>query len=674
MVGLFRLPGRPWLRRVGVVSISLLAVAGAADGGARVAASSDSRSGTLTAPTSSVSWSQSATMTGTAPARRDAMCAAPTHPCDDFNLTISRGIHTAAVDITVTPSAGADMSIAVYPPGCSGEPTNPTACYTLYGATAQLLSPANGTYLIRMACNTCLAATYNATARLGPLPRFHLPPAGNQTFQWARQRLISDATTPSGEPGISINRLGHEIVNSFGPTVWISTDNGHTFGPPDLIVDPICASLSGDADAVVANDDTYYADNLCVAGPTNLSYSSTDGGKTWNAGQGNLPTLPGLATDSDRQWYALDPTDPAILYFSYHDLAGPNIWVNKSVDHGKTWLQQVPITLAAPNFVDTGAGNTSARPLVDPSDHNTVLVFYTSNHAINSALAPPTNDDFDLTQIYMAKSVDGGKTWTNQLVFDAGTTNGQDNTIAHEFSSAAIDSAGNAYVVFSERLGDKTQTHIEYIAIPKGSTANATPRQVDQGGLGANVFPWIAAGDPGRVDITWYGSPSQDNNDPQSHWSEMFSQTLNGLSATPTFTQSRVSGGRPMHAADICLAGTLCLVTGGNRNLADFQMIAIDPCGLAQMVWTDDSNGTGFTMHARQTTGAGLLVKGCGKTVAPVPKTQPAKKAILPGTGVGGSLMPSLLLVVAAGALGAWRRRAWADGGRPTEVKVPKEL
>src|SRR5207244_804563 len=155
----------------------------------------------------------------------------------------------------------------------------------------------------------------------------------------------------------------------------------------------------------------------------------------------------GAATDSDRQWYALDPTDPSIVYFSYHDFAGPNIWVNKSTDHGQTFPQQVPITAGADNFVDTGAGNTSARPLVDPSDHNTVIVFYTSNDAITSATAPPTNEDFDLTQIYMARSTDGGKTWTNTKLFDAGKTEDLDNTIAHEFSSAAIDSAGNAYVV-----------------------------------------------------------------------------------------------------------------------------------------------------------------------------------------------------------------------------------
>src|SRR5205823_11173384 len=126
--------------------------------------------------------------------------------------------------------------------------------------------------------------------------------------------------------------------------------------------------------------------------------------------------------------------------------------------------------------------------------------------------------------------------------YDAGQTAGKDNTLAHEFSSAAVDSAGNAYIVVSERLGNATQTHIELFTVPKGSTAKATPVQVDQAGLGANVFPWIAAGDPGRIDITWYGSPSQDNNDVNAQWSEMFSQSTDALSATPHFTQSRVSG------------------------------------------------------------------------------------------------------------------------------------
>jgi hypothetical protein len=565
------------------------------------------RTSPLSSSSPAAAWSESAAMSGAAPARRNDMCAAPSHPCDDYTLVIDRGSDTKTqVVIDLTPSANADMIITVFPPGCTA--TTSPACYVAYGTKAVLVAPANGTYLVRMTCNACLDATYQATAAFGPSV-YDVPKAGDQSFGWVTQKLQKSLSY--GEPGIWINKLGHAIVNTFGPTVWISTDNGKTFGNALESVDPTpCSGFSGDADAVVSDDDTYYADNLCLPGPTNLSYSSTDSGKTWGGSNG-LPTLPGVATDSDRQWYALDPSNPAVLYFSYHDFAGPNIWVNKSTDHGQTWAQQVPITLGSDNFVDTGAGNTSARPLVDPTDPNTVLVFYTGNDAISSATAPPTNQDFDLNRIYVARSTDGGKTFTNILLYDAGSVGDADTTVAHLFSASAIDSAGNAYVVFSERKGDKEDTHIRMLTLPKGATEASTPVQVDQGGLGANVMPWIAAGDPGRIDITWYGSPADDNDDVNAQWSQMFAQSLNALSGAPTFTQSRVSGEKPMHAADVCLAGTLCLVTGGNRDLSDFQMVAIDPCGLAQMVWTDDASGEGVTMHARQTTGESLRPAAC---------------------------------------------------------------
>ncbi len=63
---------------------------------------------------------------------------------------------------------------------------------------------------------------------------------------------------------------------------------------------------------------------------------------------------------------------------------------------------------------------------------------------------------------------------------------------------------------------------------------------------------------------------------------------------------SRVGG--IAHRTDICLAGTLCAVTGGNRNLADFLGLTVDAKGLAQIVWTDDIElKPGVTRYAEQT-------------------------------------------------------------------------
>ncbi|MHB8509752.1 MAG: sialidase family protein [Candidatus Dormibacteria bacterium] len=610
--------------------------------------------GTLSFANPKLSWANASPMNGSAPATRRYTCQEPT-ACDDFALTLDRGTDTnAAMDVVMTPVAPATFELIHYPPGCATDVTS--TCYVDDGQEANLLNAPNGKYVFRVTCTTCANASYSAVATLSHQASFNIPAAGDQSFKWSNKKLppLASGTDPTyGEPGIATNARGHIIINTFGPTVWISQDNGKTFSPANSSVDPT-GCPSGDADGALSFDDAYYTDNLCTGGPTNLSYTSRDGGKTWNQGTMNAPSPAG--TDSDRQWYATDPKNPGVIYFSYHDLAGPNIWVLKSTDYGQTFPQQVPITVqASKSYIDTGQGNTTARPLVDPENPQNVYALYTSNTAEKSATALPTRSDFDLTQIYMAKSTDGGLTWTNTLLFDAGTSGGLDNVIAHEFPSDAIDNNGNVYVAFSERLGDKTQTHVRLGVIPRGSAKFLTdPVQVDQG-LSSNVFPAVAAGDAGRVDVTWYGSPALDANDHKAQWSQMFSQTQNALNS-PIFAQSRVSGDKPMHTADICLAGTLCLATGGNRDLADFQSVALDPCGMAQMVYTNDT-GAGYTVFAMQGGGPSVLAHaptGCvqaASTASPAP-VGPSPSPALPNTSSPGPGAPVRMLALLLAILG----------------------
>ena len=618
---------------------------------------SNPSSGTLSFAHPALTWTNSVPMFGTAPALRRLTCNLVIN-CDDFSLTLDRGTNTQSVaDFKLTVSPGSSMQIVYYPPGCDVTPTN--TCYQAGGSDVRLIGPVNGHYTIRVTCTTCINASYTIAATLTQSSAAHLAAAGAASLTWSGASLPATGNTAFGEPSISINTLGHVIVNTFGPTVWISHDNGKTFTGP-TVVDPTCNAVSGDADALVAFDDTYYVDNLCTAGPTNLSFSSSDGGKTWNSSKANLPTPAG--TDSDRPWYGTDPKNPGVVYLSYHDFEGPNIWVLKSTDRGNTFPQAIPITLVPPasNYLDTGLANTTSRPIVDPVDPNTVTVLYAGNTAVVSATASPLNQDFDLNQFYMAQSHDGGITWTSTKLLDAGQTGGQDNTVAHEFPQATIDSAGNIYLVYSYRLGGHTQTHIEMGLIKHGTTTLEGPWQVDQGGLGANVFPWAAAGDPGMVDITWYGSTANDNNDTSAQWSEMFAQTLDALAASPHFAQSRVSGNQPIHSADICLAGTLCLATGGNRNLADFQGVDVDRCGYAEAVWTDDHTGAGLTMLARQSSGRNIrpsvcpqsgpsvAQKGSEKTTSRVLASHQKRGKTLPGTGVGYGLFGLVLIGASA--------------------------
>jgi hypothetical protein len=631
-------------------------------------------SGTLSLASPSLTWSNTLPMNGTAPAVTRISCNVPT-TCDDYALTIDRGTDSNAyVTLSLVPSGSvAAEEIILYAPGCPIDPTQ--SCYQVVGTETHMTGPANGAYNVRVACTHCLAAGYTMTATMvAAAPPPNIPATFNQSFGWVVHAMpgVDDKGTPAsatGEPGIWINKLDHVIVNTFGPTVWISQDAGRSFSFANQSIDIGCNS--GDADGVVSVDDAYYADNLCLAGGTNLTYTSRDGGKTWQAGGQGLPSIAG-APDSDRQWYAPDPITAGRVYFAYHDLQGPNINVWRSDDYGQTFTQYAPVTLLGPTFVDASQGNTTSRPWVDPIDNNIVSMLYTYNDAQSSATTPPTAPEFNLREVGLARSTDAGKTWTNNLVWDAGSTDGNTNTIAHEFPQATMDSAGNLYVLLSEKIGGQSNTHIVMGVLPRGATTFSKVFQVDTG-LQSNVFPWAIGGDPGMVDISWYGSPAADNNDHNAQWSEMFAQTTNALSANPTFVQSRVSGPQPMHTADICLAGTLCLVTGGNRNLADFQGVAVDHCGYADMVWTDDASGAATTMFARQTAGGSIHPTACGAKTTSGGPTGPTTTTPTTGAGAGPAsgtpntsaaepraALPAagvVVVVAAAGLAGRCRRR-----------------
>src|SRR5947208_16376804 len=97
--------------------------------------------------------------------------------------------------------------------------------------------------------------------------------------------------------------------------------------------------------------------------------------------------------------------------------------------------------------------------------------------------------------------------------------------------------------------------------------------------LQTNLFPWIAAGDPGRVDIVWYGTTTLGSCPAQpcgssalttAHWSVMMAQSLNAITKgqpnpSPTFTTSAVSE-VSNHFGAICTLGIGC-TTGADRGL-----------------------------------------------------------------------------------------------------------
>jgi hypothetical protein len=212
------------------------------------------------------------------------------------------------------------------------------------------------------------------------------------------------------------------------------------------------------------------------------------------------------------------------------------------------------------------------------------------------------------------------------------------------FSVLSMDTGRNLFAVWA--IGDGTsaqtkasqrQVFVSAASASTGWTVWSTPIQVSDGstatGDATNVFPWIKAGGPGRADAVWYGSDLQIN--PSSHsnqkWNAFMSQVviptdLQGhvqTNAAPSTALLKVTP-HPMHYDDICLSGSTCILSTGNRNLADFFVVNIDRSGAAEVVYDDTSNGlvqppnlcsaqvvdhcgAGVISVARQNSGMGLF-------------------------------------------------------------------
>jgi hypothetical protein len=217
------------------------------------------------------------------------------------------------------------------------------------------------------------------------------------------------------------------------------------------------------------------------------------------------------------------------------------------------------------------------------------------------------------------------------------------------FPLLVMDKAGTLYELWTGGDGfadpdaapSPTSWHIYYsYSLDTPDHAHTTwsaPIRVDHDDNATDVFGWTAAGDAGHLGFVWLESnvrehPSKANKDKQ--WRPHMAITTNATSTTPTFQEDTVGDG-PAHIGDICLEGTVgCIQNVGNRNMADFISVDVDPAsGALQATWANDANqlatlpttlipGLPIVETARQVTGPRLVGKGNVKTT--LFKTKPA--------------------------------------------------
>jgi hypothetical protein len=190
----------------------------------------------------------------------------------------------------------------------------------------------------------------------------------------------------------------------------------------------------------------------------------------------------------------------------------------------------------------------------------------------------------------------------------------------------AIDAAGTVYVVWdtNERQAGTTggcggaatpaANAIMLVSTKDLGKTWSAPTAVARPGNARVFWPWVAAGDAGKVSVIWYQTEPQDglpDLDCQTgHVHAMNASIVNATGRRPVqWTADTV--GRPVHIGWVCQGGTTCVATGQDRRLGDYFTNVLDARGCV-LVATGDTRLTDPTTGAPLPTARPLFVRQNG--------------------------------------------------------------
>jgi hypothetical protein len=458
-----------------------------------------------------------------------------------------------------------------------------------------------GNYIVWIVASPTVNATYSGKASMAPYPAVPSGRARYKTgaFTFSTPFELNRPTDIQNADGTVIitndqdvePRIGHDPMGNLyaaaiegvpgGVDVWKSMDGGKSFnylGEPDGAQAAAMAGATGagvgggDEDLAIAPNGTVWMNSLWLGSTTQCT--STNGGSTWidNAVASNI-------VGDDRQWIANYGNN--IVYLTYKQLGAlvngtESVVVVKSIDGGITFGAPVEITTQAVGVQPGDQGNIA----VDARNGYVYTVFFDSTE----------------TQLYIARSTDGGTTWMLKLIYAAPVGS---PILGNIFAAVAIDGGSGLHVVFSD-------AHHVFLSSSSNFGANWTPpvRVSNGSNTRSSMQPWVTAGALGRVDVTWLGSSASSAMDSSAQWQVFMAQTTNAFANVPVFAQSNVTGIN--HVGPICNNGLAC--ASGTRNMAEYFTPDVYLDGNEYIVYPDDHNsnlpsGSARTWFVHQTGG-----------------------------------------------------------------------
>ncbi|MEM0118148.1 MAG: hypothetical protein QXV32_06850 [Conexivisphaerales archaeon] len=417
----------------------------------------------------------------------------------------------------------------------------------------------------------------------------------------------------AAEPQVASDGFGNFYITSenglgSGTDAWKSTNGGTSYfslPQPNAVssasVSQTTGLAPGGGDVAIAiasklngqfSNSQY---NIYVASLTLGSVTvsaSQDGGFTWqsNVLSANVPA-------DDREWIAAYGS--TTYYLSYHNIAtGFQIIINEG-----SLVNGIPTTVQTYQAINPAQQNIYLGTIADNEignlvvDQNTGIVYQIFVGCPPGTTQVVTCSSF--STVYVAVGLPVGLTvagepilnFTDYVIYQSQNSSSSFN---NNFPVIALDKAGNVYASWS----DGQNVYLSYSR--DFGKAWSTPVKVNSGNAVTAIYPWLAAGNAGQVDVVYYGTPAPSNfqtcsngtpgqydcqNEP---WYVFFAQNLHVFSQPTSWTQVQVTG--VVHYGGVCQGGVTCSSVGNdNRDLYDDFGIAVSPItGLASIAYSDD--------------------------------------------------------------------------------------
>jgi hypothetical protein len=329
-----------------------------------------------------------------------------------------------------------------------------------------------------------------------------------------------------------------------GGTSWTKTpfslrENLPGGGDSDIAIDP--------ASGAIYMTDLWLGDSAVS--------TSSDKGNTWTANP-----LQGLLVQ-DRQWVAT--TGGGIVYHAVHQIP-----LGLVVSKGSGGLVY-PVSTAAATPVDQTGCICAPGDLIAQAGGGTLgssdkvgLIYATSSGGIK-----------------FAGSSNGALTFANVNVQPESTN------ITNAAFPVVANAGGNHLVATWLNVQGSTSSVAYSDSHDWGATWSA-PRTLVGGG--ASVYPWIAA-QGSKIAVSLYHASTPGTPDTVPGTAQWFETYLQSTDGGTTFSAPESVDATVAKSGPVCTEGTNC---SANRELGDFQSLALDNHGNADLVWVHSFNGT----------------------------------------------------------------------------------